>query len=59
MVERSLSQFIHPTERFGDIFTKMGAWHRDDVPFEPVLYENVISNAKKRIDALNSSHGKS
>lgn len=56
MVERSLTQFIHPTERFCYIFPNVGACHHNDVPFEPVLYENVISNAKKRIDALKSSH---
>lgn len=56
MVEKSLSQFIHPSERFGDIFTDIGAWHRerDDVAFEPMLYDKLILNVKKRIQSLNS-----
>lgn len=57
MVEKSLSQFIHPTERFGDIFTDVeaGAWHCGGVPFgESLPYGKVISNIKRRIDASNS-----
>lgn len=58
MVEKSLSQFIHPSEKFDDIFTDIGAWHRerDDEPFESMWYDKLISNVKNRIQSLNLYH---